>query len=503
MSPQELLNNFNPTAKRNWTSFYYGFDTKTFTRQLSTEPEALWLKLGNMRALQIFHSAARGVPAYQDFLKKHRIKHEKIRTIQDFTNHVPPTDKDNYVNRYSIAERCYNGSVTASNIIAVSSGTSGEPKFWPRSGYQEFEAAVIHEQLYQTLFDIDKYSTLIVVGFPMGIYVSGVATVLPTWMSSQRRKNVTVVSVGTNKAEILRTAQRLGPEYEQVVLIGHPFFIKDVIESGAQQGIDWAKQRTAALFCSEGFNEAWRDYVSSHLEPTPRVFSTYGSSELLLMGTETPLTVALRKRYEANHEFNHKIFNSEVTPSLFQYNPLLRYIESFDKELLFTCASGTPLVRYNLHDLGNVHSFQDITSDMTKQELKELKPLHLPFVSLGGRTDSAIVFYAANIYQAHIHSALNQPELLKLLTGKFFMRKDYLPNMDQFLELHIEMKQNVKPLAKYTKLIQQLVVQKLKIINMEYAFIAQHLGKDVRPVIKIWPYGHEQYFKTGMKPRFM
>lgn len=494
---------------------FNSFDISKLEKLLRTKGETFWELRGERKALRLFHLASNKVPAYKDFLKKNKVRPEKIKTIEDFRK-VPLTDKKNYINSYSIEKRAWDGEISQSKIIAVSSGTSGEPRFWPRSHFQEFEAGVGHELIYRYLFEVNKYKTLLIIGFPMGVYVSGVATLIPSWLVSNKGYPLTIASVGNNKNEILRLVKNLERDYEQIILVGHPFFIKDVIETGKEEGIRWSSRRLRLMLCSEGFNETWRKYLASESglsHDIKNIVNTYGSSELLLMGHETPFSILIRNLIEKNQHLNTKLFNKIHAPGLFQFNPYLRYIESVRGELVFTSASGLPLIRFNLKDGGRVTKFNEMVSTLNdfepkwRQDLKVMggeKTLwQLPFVSLLGRSDHTIIFYAANIYPEHIHSALNQEPFLKKLTGKFTMRKDYRGNMDEFLEINIELRSKIKPSRTLALLVQDRLIKRLKEINMEYLFLWNNLDKDIRPRVKLWPYQHQKYFKPGLKPKYI
>ncbi len=492
MTPRHLLAFFDSRARRTWAKHFFDFDITAFERLLTTKDESFWDRLGEQRALALFRAAAKDVPAYRDFLRDHRVKSASIRTIQDFAA-VPTTDKKNYIEKYPLEQRCWDGKLSGNSIVAMSSGTSGEPTFWPRGGYAEFEAAIIHELAYRSLFAIHKKRTLLIIGFPMGVYVSGVATLLPSWLVTQRGYDLTVVTTGNNKKEMLRIAQHLRKPFEQVVLVGHPFFIKDVVETGASEGINWASVPVSMLYCSEGFNEGWRDHVSSVAgipKSQIRAFNTYGSSETLLVGHETIASVALRRT-----------MTDPLVPNVFQYNPLFRYIEASGRALNFTSDNGIPLIKYDLGDGGSILPFTETTARVPKKALRGA--WKLPFVTLDGRRDQTIIFYAANIYPEHIHSALNDPKFLGKITGKFALRKDYLKNKDQFLEMNIELRPGVKPTATFANTIGKHVVSQLLNVNMEYNFLWNNLDKDIRPRIVLRPYQDVVHFRPGLKPKYI
>ncbi len=476
------------------------FQTKIIEAEklLSKKPENFWQKKGEQMALDLFYKAAREVPAYKDFLKKNKVNADKVKTIKDFS-HLPTTDKQNYIQKYTLASRSFGGNLNTAKIIASSSGTKGTPNYWPRTHIQEEEARFTHELLFRNLYQIHKVSTLVVIGFPMGVYVSGLATTLPIW-SLSHNYNLSIVSAGNNKLEFLKAVKNLANNFEQMIFIGHPFFLKDVLETGTAEGMNWKKYKINLMFCSEGFSEVWRDHVLAEAGGQKQVaFNTYGSSEMLLMAYETPDSINIKKQLEDSALESELLGTSELF-NFFQYNPTLRYIEEKNSELLFTSLSGQPLIRFNLHDKGKIVSHREV-----KKALPSQKNPHwnLPYLALFGRSDYAVVFYAANIYPQHIHKALNQKFFLKHLTGKFCLSKGYLKNLDEYLEIHIELKyksQNHNLLARKLK---DEVVKHLKTVNAEYKFLTENLQKDLIPRVKLWPYGHERYFKPGLKPRYI
>jgi phenylacetate-CoA ligase len=478
-------------------------------RSLVEKNEARLRERSEKKALGLFHAAAERVPAYRAFLKTAKINHTRVKTIKDFAS-VPTTDAKNYIARYPIQDRCWDGNLSGAQLIATSSGTTGEPKYWPRSIEQDLEAAVVHRFLYKEYFGADAHSTLFLIGFPMGIYISGMATVLPSWLTSFKNKKMTIMCVGNNKKEMLRAAENLSGEYEQTVLIGHPFFIKDVIETGVREGVAWSKKNLGLMFCSEGFTEEWRSYIAERAGIRPgamRIFNTYGSSEMLLMGYETRFSIEIKKRAEKNQTFLSALTGDVMPPQLFQFNPFFRYIESIDRELIFSSASGIPLIKFNLHDRGEVRSFEEVRQTLQTFRFTPVSPIKrahpLPFVALWGRTDQTIKFHGVNIYPEHIEMALMEKPLMRLLTGKFVIRKFLDRGMDQRWEINIELSQGARSSAPMARNIQTRIIEKLGKINLEYLDMSSHIKKDVRPVIKLWPYQDANYFKQGLKPHYI
>ncbi len=503
------------TKRKNWLSAYTNFDFSKYRKALYTVSEEEWMQAGKARALKLFHATAKRVPAYKHFLKKNKVNPEKIKTFNDFEA-IPITDKHNYISQYSLKERSWDGEVSSNSMVAMSSGTSGDPKMWPRSGYQEFEAAITHELIYRELFEVSKYKTLVIVGFPMGVYVSGIATLLPSWLVSQKYGDLTVVSAGNNKNEVIRMVRHLHGDYEQILLVGHPFFIKDVIGTGKDEGLQWGKIRLRMMFCSEGFNEVWRNFLISETgqKNNPDVaLNTYGSSELLLMGYETPFTILSRGLLEKHKVLQKELLGSVGVPNILQFNPMLRYIESVNNELVFSAPSGVPLVRFNIKDSGKVLSTKQLGSIFrtSNTDLEKVLPKRqgikifwqLPVVTLDGRSDYAVVMYAANIYPEHIHAGLNERLFLKRLTGKFALRKVFKKNMDETLEVNVELRPREKVSKSFAKQIQSHIISTLKKLNMEYLDASKVFPEKLIPKVILCPYQDDKYFKQGLKPRYI
>ncbi len=478
-------------------------DIAKYEKKLRTLSDAQLQKEGFQRALTLFQEAATRVPAYRDFLRKNGVNPATIKTPSDFAK-LPYTDKKNYISQYPVHERCFDGKIEKSSLIAMSSGTSGAPTMWPRAPFADVEAGLYHEFLYKNLFGTDKKSTLFVIGFPMGVYVSGIATTLPTWLVSVKGHPITVASVGNNKDQVLAVVKEQGRFHEQVVMAGHPFFMKDVVESGVKLGIDWKKHNTKLLFCSEGFSESWRKYIEGIIG-SDAIFNTYGSSETLLIGCENPFTIASREVLENNPKVSEKLFGTHMTPYIFQYDPRMRYVETVDKELVYTANSGIPLIRFNVHDEGLVLPQEEYLKKIKEAGIgKKLKPSsRLPIITLHGRSDYTMVFYAANIYPEHIKYAFDTSLARQYLTGRFVMRKDYTKEMDQFLEINIELREAVRVDDDFQKKITDHMVKILQEVNMEYNFLCKHIDKDLTPRIVLYPYQDPKYFKQGLKPKYI
>ena len=194
-----------------------------------------WITRGKRQALDVFHEASKRVPAYKDFLKKKGIAPQKITTFENLTK-VPLTDKENYITQYSLEQLSWDGKLNRASVINSSSGTTGKSLYWPCGENEILNGAYIHEYLFKNYYDITNNSTLVIVCFGMGTWVAGTYTLLSTYLASRKLNNLSVVTPGFDKAEVLRILFDLATKYDQVLIIGYPTFVKDVLEDYRNRG---------------------------------------------------------------------------------------------------------------------------------------------------------------------------------------------------------------------------------------------------------------------------
>ncbi|CAD5910724.1 Putative phenylacetate-CoA ligase [Planktothrix tepida] len=83
---------------------------------------------GVTSVLQLFQQVVTTVPAYQRFLAEYYQSIPNIKTLEDFQT-LPLITKENYLRQYSLSQLCRNGQLETCDLIAVSSGSTGNPTF--------------------------------------------------------------------------------------------------------------------------------------------------------------------------------------------------------------------------------------------------------------------------------------------------------------------------------------------------------------------------------------
>lgn len=442
------------------------------------------LLAGERTVLNLFRRASKLVPAYKDFLKRNKINPLSIKTFADFKK-IPVTDKKNYVDNYKLADLVWDGNLSKNTLINSSSGTTGNPYFWPLDNIQIEEGEVIHEMIFKKYFQVDKKKTLLIITFGMGTWIAGMYTLLST-IELSKKYPMTMITPGFNKEEAIKIIFQISGEYEQIIIAGIPTFIKDLIDEVNSIKKKFLNGRTKLLISGEGISENWRDYVADNIgsrRPEQDIISVLGSADASIMGFETPETILLRKKLFQDNALNSKLFNSERIPAIAAFIPNHRFFETVGDELLITADRSIPLIRYNIHDKGGV--FVN-------------KKIKFPLVYLFGRGKFTATIYAANIYPDNVSMLLLDQKVSKFVTGRFTLETKFLQNQDHYLQINIELRGNVLPSSLLSDQISELFMNNVPKVNSEFARIKQEYGSKTKPKVILYKYNND-LFKSNNK----
>ncbi|HIA92024.1 TPA: phenylacetate--CoA ligase family protein [Candidatus Saccharibacteria bacterium] len=463
--------------------------------------------IASAKAVELFHKAAHNIPAYKDFLSRESIVPQKIKTFKDFKN-VPPVDKDNYLRQYPLKDLCWNGELFTNQIISVSSGSSGEPFFWPRGAEHHAEGAEIHEQIFTKILDIHQKSTLVVICFSMGTWIAGSFTLFSAMKIAEKNSNdLMVITPGIDKKDAIRAISKLAHNFDQIIIAGYPPFVRDIVLEG-QEHIQWTDHVIKFLFAGESFSEDWRSHMAELVGATNiQKFSVniYGTADAAIIGHETPLSVNIRQAVASDLQTSRQVFGTDIQPTLVNFYPQKRFIEEVNEELVFTTNSGIPLIRYNIHDKGKVFTdFEELATELGPR-LNEISPRHiqdwsdLPYVTINGRKDFTATIYAVNIYPENIKAGLLDNTIARQTTGKFSMITKTTPQQDQYLEVVVELAPNSTPNESTSVLIKRAVTDRLVELNAEYRKLRTAIGNKADLHIILKPYGDSDFFSGTVK----
>lgn len=386
-------------------------------------------RTGAMRARALFLKAKRRCPAYGMFLEAEGYQSKTAWKLTD----VPTMTKENYVKRYSLEQRCYDGAIPrAGVVIDESSGSTGQPNNWVRSASERNDVKRILQLNYEIIF---KDSGKVLLNcFALGPWATGMNV-------SMSLVDVGILkSIGPDRAKLINTLRLLGPKYEYLIF-GYPPFIRSFVD---ECDLDLAPYHINFLVGGEGLSEGLRNHL---LQYAKSVISSYGASDLEInIGVETPLTIALRQTCLKDPALCRDIFGRDNPPMIFQYNAVDYIIETNEAgELLFTIgrmSGAAPKIRYNLRDSGGVFTFADLAGNLRKHgvELASLVPRasHFPFLFVYGRNDSSVPFYGCKVFPSDIEQILSSNAALMASFGTFQLAVTEDEHLTSHLTIHLE-----------------------------------------------------------------
>lgn len=372
------------------------------------------------KAFQLFQSVSSSSRGYADFLTSHGFDRKTVTSPRTFRL-IPYTDKHNYINSYPIQDRLYGGrQLSDFYMICTSSGTSGEPTFWPRDIEIDTTLEALKESLYEEHFQIRSKKTLCVITFGLGVWTAGMLTAKLSWAAAKENK-FTVVTPGIQKETSLELIKYLSPSYDQVLIVGYPPFITDLVEYAKQKKYSLKNAHTKLLYTSEHVSEEWRTYMTKAVSATNNrhdVVGFYACSDTGIIGTETRFTIDLLKQAADNPKICQALFHSEITPSFVSYNPLAKYLECIDGEIYITANQPMPLVRYNIHDRGGLLTGEQVKAVCSHYSIPfDESADNSHFVYVFGRSDSVKI--TANIYIEDIRYCIEHSSHSHKLSGHF------------------------------------------------------------------------------------
>lgn len=481
-------------------------------KMLRTYTPAQWGKVQEQKMLELFNEASKRVPAYKDFLKKNGIKPTSIRTLKDFQS-VPPTSKANYLRLYPMKDLCWDGELEKPFVFSATSGSTGKPFYFPHEHELDFQYSTLADMFLENAKP--KHSpTLVVVCFGMGVWIGGLFTFQAFELASRRGQNVSIITPGINKDEILNALKNLSPNFGNTVLIGYPPFIKDLLDDAVLSGINLPKLNLRVMFAAEAFNEVFRNYIAK-AAGIKNVFrdtlNIYGTADIGAMAFETPTSILVRRLALQDKELYKNLFGQNTkVPTFAQFNPLFTSFEAPEGEILLTGTNAMPLIRYAVGDRGGVKTINDLSeAGLSVKELKQEAKKHdapmynLPFVYVYERADFSVKLFGATVYPEHVREALQDPLLLKKITGKFSMQTLTDKTHDQYLEINVELKPGAAESPELTDKVSKKVVANLLLKNSEYANNHSSMKDRVLPKIVFWPHEDPLYFKPGIKQKWV
>ncbi|MBW0103003.1 phenylacetate--CoA ligase family protein [Pseudonocardia sp. KRD291] len=391
---------------------------RTHALLLAPGVEPLRQRLGRRRAYRTFARTARDVPAYAAFLTEHgapsRLPRDPAAADEAFAA-LPVMDKDSYIRRWSIADRCVGGRLPRRGVVVdESSGSSGRPTSWVRGPVERRASRELLRVGFLRTASTLRKPPFVINAFSLGAWATGMN------VSAGLTGVAVLKSTGPDRDKIIHTMQEFGPGFTYVIT-SYPPFLKGLFDDDR---LDWSAYDVVCAFGGEGITEGMRDHI---LRTAHSVIGAYGASDLeISIGMETEFTIALRRAIAADASLSAALTKQTeygVLPNVFQFNPYAYLIEtSDDGELVVTITRPqnlNPRIRYNIHDRGHVVRMRELLPVLRRFGLRHVideKVLDLPVLLHYGRSDLSVDYNGAVVAPDGLRDVINaDPELLPVV----------------------------------------------------------------------------------------
>ena len=492
--------------------------TPSFIASLSANESGDWSRDIDASILKRFRRAVKDVPAYRKFLERMGVDDADIKSAKD-VKHIPPISKTNYLRVHPWDKLSTTGSLGhESLVLTATSGSTGEPFYIPRTD-EVHEASMVFHRLFLERSGLDpKKPTLVVVAFGMGVWIGGLLTYEAFRRIAENQRPLTIITPGVNKKEIFEALTRVAPSYDQLILCGYPPFVKDLIDDGPTHGVEWKRFDMRVVCAAEAFSEHFREYLMQKTgmkNPYRSIMNIYGSAELGTMASETPLSILLRRLALKHDGLYRKLFReAHRLPTLAQFIPDSVAFEAGEQGQIYATGGTTlPFIRYDIGDNGGVFSFDDaaaLCKEVGINLMQEVKKagiedtvMQLPFVYIYERADLSTKLYGAIIYPEHVKIGLQKAEFEQAITGRFTMTTEHDAKHNEYLEINVELQRVVEGDDILRSTLTNSVIKSLIASSGEYQNNHANMGDRVIPRIVFWPHEHPQYFRPGIKQKWV
>lgn len=340
-----------------------------------------------------FGRAAMFVPAYATLLDEHGVRSSDVWNVETFSRVCPLLSKVNTFDRFPLPDLCVGGRLQDVGGVLTSSGHGGRFSFGVVSRTEAAASAGFVDAALDAAFGVRSRKTLVINCLPMGVVVpSDVTTVATTSV----REDMAVSLVKT-----------FASDYDQLVLIGDPLFMKRLTDHAAEQLVDWRRYRVHAVIGEETFGENFRAYIGDALGLKPgrpgsgHIISSFGVAELgLHLCYETAATAALVRAMRARPELASDLVGGGTGegagawhPMLLTFDPQRTFIEVVEPDdrgygrmaiSMLDPSRQVPLLRYQTGDVVRLLSRDHVEATLAAHDLA-VGELPFPLLALRGR----------------------------------------------------------------------------------------------------------------------
>lgn len=442
------------------------------------------------RAYVEFVKTRKSVPGYKAFLEEKGFTKPSFTGLIPNIDEIPTTDKNSYVKKFSLDDRCIKGKVPDTNVIIdESSGSSGTPTNWVR-GKKEREQNAKYIQFGARNL-VGNTPIFVINAFALGPWATGVNVTMSCVKFSKLK------SLGPDKTKIENTLKMFGTTHHYVIM-GYPPFLKMLVEDSE---LNWKEYNTTFIFGGESMSEGMRDYLLN--KGVKRIYSSLGASDLELnLGAENDFTISVRKLLHSNEKLRERIVKHKgALPMIFQYNPADFLFETSENgELIITVCRPNyiaPKIRYNIHDLGHELQLKELFSIFNELGIKEseyTKPkTDLPLLLHYGRADMSVSFFGATISPTDVQEAIyNSPSIANVVNSfALSIKEDSEGNKQLITSLELHKNKSIEEADKVK--IREELFKQLAIVNQDFREAQKMLSSQEQTCINFEKFGEGSF----------
>lgn len=361
-------------------------------------------------------------PAYRNFIQQKGVDPLKIKNIDE----LPITSK-----RF-ISSAIHSIPLYKVRNIVPSSGSTGTGFSFGIYGDVELaKSSIAIDALLEKQFDTKNKKTLLINLMPGAI--------------SLFSSTASIASIGVRIDTAITAIKSFNSYFDQLILIGEPIFIKNLIEQGVRESLCWRYIPMYVVVGGEWISESYRNYLED-IVGYNRVYSSMGMAELgLNYFFETNETIMLRRLIYEDSDFRRLLFNDiDFCPMFFAYNPDAIHLETvslshgiFDSVLLTTLDADRilPLIRYMSGDKGRLLDTGEINHALVKAGYPAFfSSDNYKILAHFGRGKNIEDIYPEKIKEL-IYSS---KDLASSITGNFMLTRT-----DKEIDLNIQLKKGV------------------------------------------------------------
>lgn len=342
------------------------------------------------------------VPYYTERMKAAGVTPDDIRSLDDLAK-LPFTDKDDMRDNYPYGTF----AVALDQIVRIhaSSGTTGKQKV---VGYTQKDIELWSECCCRALAATGMTaSDILHVAYGYGLFTGG----LGLHYGAERMGVTTIpVSSGNTKRQI-----QILVDFQPTALACTPSYALHLADELATYGVDKSMLKLkVGIFGAEPWSLAMKQQIEDKLNL--RAFDIYGLSETLGPGVSISCEAGDLLHIQSDH------FIAEVIDPVTG----VQLPDGSLGELVFSSVTkeGTPLLRYNTHDLTRLyHGRCDCGRTTVRME------------KVTGRADDMLIIRGVNVFPTQIESVLLH---FGEVEPHYMIYVDRINNLDQ-MEVQIEM----------------------------------------------------------------